>query len=130
MRLNGKFALTTAAGQGIGRAVAEAFAHEGARVLATDINPETLSSLTACETRVLDVTDAEAITALAGEIDTPDVLFNCAGFVHHGTILDCDDDAWRFSFELNVTSMYRMMRSVSFRAWWRGAPAASSTCRP
>ena len=111
MRLNGKFALTTAAGQGIGRAVSETFAREGARVLATDINPETLSSLTACETRMLDVTDADAIAALAEEIDTPDVLFNCAGFVHHGTILDCDDDAWQFSFELNVTSMYRMMRA-------------------
>ena len=111
MRLHGTFALTTAAGQGIGKAVSEAFAREGARVLATDINLETLSSVTACETRVLDVTDADAINALAQEIDTPDVLFNCAGFVDHGTILDCGDDVWRFSFELNVTSMYRMMRA-------------------
>lgn len=111
MRLRDAFAVTTAAGQGIGRAVAEAFSYAGARVLATDINSETLATVTACETRILDVTDANAINALVEDIDTPDILFNCAGFVHHGTILDCDEKTWQFSFELNVTSMYRMMRA-------------------
>jgi len=111
MRLRDSFAVTTAAGQGIGRAVAEAFSNAGARVLATDINSETLSTLTTCETRILDVTDANAINALVEDVGTPDILFNCAGFVHHGTILDCDEKNWQFSFDLNVTSMYRMMRA-------------------
>jgi 2-keto-3-deoxy-L-fuconate dehydrogenase len=110
-RLKGKTALITAAGQGIGRATAEAFIAEGARVIATDINEDLLASLTGCETRKLDVNDAAAITALAKEIGTVDVLFNCAGFVDGGTILDCDDKAWDFSFNLNVRSMYRMMRT-------------------
>jgi 2-keto-3-deoxy-L-fuconate dehydrogenase len=110
-RLSNKTALITAAGQGIGRATAEAFIREGARVIATDINQEQLATLTGCTTRRLDVTDAAAIAALAKDIGKVDVLFNCAGFVHHGTILDCDEQAWDFSFELNVRSMYRMMRA-------------------
>lgn len=110
-RLTNKTALVTAAGQGIGRATAEAFVREGARVIATDINQEQLGTLTGCTTRRLDVTDTAAIAALAKEIGKVDVLFNCAGFVHHGTILDCDEKAWDFSFELNVRSMYRMMRT-------------------
>lgn len=110
-RLTNKTALVTAAGQGIGRATAEAFVREGARVIATDINQEQLGTLTGCATRRLDVTDTAAIAALAKEIGKVDVLFNCAGFVHHGTILDCDEKAWDFSFELNVRSMYRMMRT-------------------
>jgi 2-keto-3-deoxy-L-fuconate dehydrogenase len=110
-RLSNKTALITAAGQGIGRATAEAFIREGARVIATDINQEQLVTLTGCTTRKLDVTDAAAIAALAKEIGKVDVLFNCAGFVHHGTILDCDEKAWDFSFDLNVRSMYRMMRA-------------------
>jgi 2-keto-3-deoxy-L-fuconate dehydrogenase len=110
-RLSNKTALITAAGQGIGRATAEAFIREGARVIATDINQEQLATLTGCTTRRLDATDTAAIAALAKDIGKVDVLFNCAGFVHHGTILDCDEQAWDFSFELNVRSMYRMMRA-------------------
>jgi 2-keto-3-deoxy-L-fuconate dehydrogenase len=110
-RLINRTALVTAAGQGIGRATAEAFVREGARVIATDINKEHLSSLAGCTTRVLDVTNAAAIAALAKEIGPVDILFNGAGFVHSGTILECDDAAWDFSFDLNVRAMYRMMRT-------------------
>jgi 2-keto-3-deoxy-L-fuconate dehydrogenase len=113
-RLQGKKALVTAAAQGIGRASAEAFAREGARVIATDVNAARLAELegvAGIETRVLNVLDAAAITAAAAEIGAVDVLFNCAGFVHHGTILDCDEDAWDFSMNLNVKAMYRMIRA-------------------
>lgn len=113
-RLAGKIALVTAAGQGIGRATAEAFLREGARVIATDINPETLAELAGlpgCTARRLDVTDGAAVQAAAAEIGRVDVLFNGAGFVHHGTILDCDDAAFDFSMNLNVRAMYRMMRA-------------------
>jgi 2-keto-3-deoxy-L-fuconate dehydrogenase len=110
-RLNGKTALVTAAAQGIGKATAETFAMEGADVYATDVNPHLLEQVEGCERRVLDVTDAQAIAALASDIGAVDVLFNCAGHVHHGTLLDCDESDWDFSFELNVKSMYRMIRS-------------------
>ena len=110
-RLVNKTALVTAAGQGIGRATAEAFAREGAHVIATDITEAQLATLSGCTTRRLDVTDAAAITALVREIGTIDVLFNCAGFVDTGTILECDEKAWDFSFDLNVRAMYRMMRA-------------------
>lgn len=110
-RLAGKTALITAAGQGIGRATVEAFVREGARVIATDINEAQLSTLTGCSTRRLDVTDAAAVAVLAREIGTIDVLFNCAGFVHAGTILECDEAAWDISFDLNVRAMYRTMRA-------------------
>jgi 2-keto-3-deoxy-L-fuconate dehydrogenase len=109
-RLQGKLALLTAAAAGIGRATAEAFVAEGARVIATDINLDGLKGL-AAETRRLDVRSTEAVAALAGEIGAIDVLFNCAGFVHHGTILDCSDADWDFSFDLNVKSMHRMIRA-------------------
>jgi 2-keto-3-deoxy-L-fuconate dehydrogenase len=110
-RLKGKTAVVTAAGQGIGRATAELFIQEGARVIATDIDPRLLASLDGCQTRQLDVTQADQIRALADDLGAIDVLFNCAGYVHDGSILDCDDEAWRFSFELNVASMYHTMRA-------------------
>lgn len=112
-RLDGKRAWVTAAAQGIGRETALAFAREGAQVLATDIDAEGLAALgTDVETRQLDVTDARAILALAAEVPGPDVLFNCAGYVHDGTILDCEEKDWDFSFDLNARSMYRMIRAV------------------
>jgi len=110
-RLEGKTALITAAAQGIGRASAELFAAEGARVIATDINIAALSELVSCETRKLDVLNSEEVIALSKEIGAVDILFNCAGYVHSGTILDCDEKDWNFSFDLNVTSMYRMIRT-------------------
>ncbi|MCB2054600.1 MAG: SDR family oxidoreductase [Geminicoccaceae bacterium] len=110
-RLAGKTALVTAAANGIGRASAELFAAEGARVIATDIDEKALGSLEGCEPRRLDVLDAQAIQNAAAEIGALDVLFNCAGFVHHGTILDCDEAAWDFSNDLNVRAMYRMCRA-------------------
>ena len=114
-RLKNKRTLITAAGQGIGLATALAFANEGAEVVATDINPDTLNSLSIenprIETRLLDVTKPEEIQQAAEETGPIDVLFNCAGFVHHGTILDCEENDWEFSFNLNVRSMYRMIRS-------------------
>jgi 2-keto-3-deoxy-L-fuconate dehydrogenase len=114
-RLAGKFALVTAAGQGIGRATAEAFAREGAKVIATDINDAALAELSripGCSARRLDVTDPQAIAGLVAEIGAPNVLFNGAGYVHSGSILDCDDAAWEFSFKLNVRSMYHLIRAV------------------
>jgi 2-keto-3-deoxy-L-fuconate dehydrogenase len=113
MRLQGKRALVTAAGQGIGRASALAMAYEGAHVIATDINAEALLTLESAglETRVLDVRDPASIRAAAQAIGPPDVLFNCAGFVGGGSILDCDEESWAFSLELNMTGMYRMIRA-------------------
>jgi len=114
-RLTGKTALVTAAGAGIGRATALAFAGEGAAVWATDINDEALASLAAEEpgltTRHLDATDGTAIAELAKELGTTDVLFNCAGMVPYGNILVCDEDTWDRTLSLNVTSMYRTIRA-------------------
>jgi len=114
-RLEKKFSLVTAAGNGIGRSTVIAFVNEGAKVLATDIDPESLASLKdecpEIETCLLDVTNPEAIGKIAREKGAVDVLFNCAGFVHHGTLLDCEENDWDFSFDLNVRSMYRMIRS-------------------
>lgn len=114
-RLSGKIALLTAAGQGIGRAIAEAFVREGARVIATDISAGLLEKLATdigCETAVLDVRDPAAITALAQRVGTVDVLVNAAGYVHAGSILDCDEAAFDFSVDLNVRAMYRLMRAT------------------
>ena len=114
-RLAGKTALVTAAGAGIGRATALAFAAEGASVLATDVDMAALESLKAeapsIDIALLDVRSDAASTALFSGGFSPNVLFNCAGFVHHGTILDCTADDWAFSFDLNVTSMYRLIRA-------------------
>jgi 2-keto-3-deoxy-L-fuconate dehydrogenase len=110
-RLKGKTALITAAGQGIGRATALAFLREGAQVIATDINMEQLSTLEGCRIHQLDVTDAAAITALAAEVGPIDILFNCAGFVDGGTILQCEESSWDFSMDLNVRPMYRLIRA-------------------
>jgi len=104
----------TAAGQGIGRATAEAFVREGARVIATDINEALLADLakaTGCETRRLDVTDANEVSAAAQAAGAVNILFNGAGYVHAGSILDCDETAFEFSFNLNVRAMYRVTRA-------------------
>ena len=111
-RLTGKTALCTAAGAGIGRATAERFAAEGARVIATDIDEEALASLKGVEARRLDVLDNAAVEALAHEIGGVDILFNCAGFVHAGTILEATEEEWDFAFDLNVKSMFRTIRAV------------------
>ncbi len=109
-RLAGKTVLVTAAGQGIGRASALRMAAEGAKVIATDINADALAGLDGMQTRVLNVRDQAAVAQAAAEI-APDALFNCAGFVAAGTILDCDEEQWAFSVDLNMTAMYRMCRA-------------------
>ena len=115
-RLSGKRCLITAAGAGIGRESALACAREGAHVLATDIDAAALASLaaenTAIEVRTLNVTDPAAIDALVADEPAFDVLFNCAGYVHQGSILECDEEAWRRSFSLNVDAMYRLCKAV------------------
>ena len=109
--LTGKTCVITAAAQGIGRATAERMTREGARVIATDINESELSKVQCAERRVLDVCDNNAIAAFAKDIGRADVLFNCAGFVHNGGILECEESDWDFSFALNAKSMYRMIRA-------------------
>ncbi len=113
-RLTGKRALVTAAAQGIGRATARAFAADGAQVVATDVNRDMLRELDGVpgvNTCLLDVTDNDAVLAVAAELGAMDVLFNCAGFVHHGGILECGESDWDFSFDLNVKSMYFTIRA-------------------
>jgi len=110
-RLAGKTAFITAAGQGIGRASAELFRDQGARVIATDRDEALLADLAGCTSRRLDVTDKAAIDALATELGAVDVLLNCAGYVHNGTILECDEAAWAASNDLNVTSMFRICKA-------------------
>jgi 2-keto-3-deoxy-L-fuconate dehydrogenase len=113
-RLAGKTAFITAAAQGIGRGAALAFAREGARVWATDVNAKALAELEGQDgirTRMLDATDEAAVARAAAEIGPVDVLFNCAGYVHHGTILECTPKDWDFSFTLNVKSMYLVTRA-------------------
>jgi 2-keto-3-deoxy-L-fuconate dehydrogenase len=111
-RLAGKKALITAAGQGIGRASALAYLREGAEVWATDLDEKKLEGLKGAKTRRLDVMDKGAIQALAKELGGVDVLLNCAGYVHHGTVLDTDDKAWQFSFDLNVRSMFWTIQAL------------------
>jgi 2-keto-3-deoxy-L-fuconate dehydrogenase len=113
-RLKGKTALVTASGQGIGRAVVEAFADEGARVIATDLNPALLDGLKGRPgvlVEKLDALDAASIAACARVHPDVDILFNAAGYVHHGSVLDCTEDQWDFAFDLNVRSMYRTIKA-------------------
>ena len=110
-RLAGKTALITGAAQGIGRASAELFAREGARVIAADLQPGACADVAGCEPRPLDVTDAAGVRALAEALGPIDVLFNCAGWVHAGTILECDDDAWDRSFTINARAMFHTIRA-------------------
>lgn len=111
-RLAGKTALITGAAQGIGRASAELFAAEGATVWATDRNLDALAGLEGCTLRALDVLDPAAIEAVIAEAGPLDALFNCAGVVASGTILDCSEEDWNFSFDLNVTALYRTIRAA------------------
>ena len=123
-RLAGKKTLITAAGQGIGRTTAELWAAEGAQVTASDINDDALAELNAIEgisALKLDVTDARAVETAMAAIGPLDVLFNCAGYVANGTILECDEDQWAFSNDLNVTAMYRMNRAFLPAMIARGA---------
>jgi 2-keto-3-deoxy-L-fuconate dehydrogenase len=113
-RLKGKRAFVTAAAAGIGRASAITFAREGATVIATDIDNKQLATLTkegVAEVARLDARDSAAVAAMAKQVGTVDVLLNAAGFVHHGTVLECSDDDWDFSFDLNVKSMHRTLRA-------------------
>jgi 2-keto-3-deoxy-L-fuconate dehydrogenase len=111
-RLAGKTALVTAAAQGIGRATAELFAAHGADVLATDTNTEALAELNGCRTAKLDVLLPDEIVRVVESAGTIDILFNCAGFVANGSVLDCTDEQWALSLSLNVTSMFRLVRAV------------------
>jgi len=115
-RLSGKHCLVTAAGAGIGRASALAFARQGATVLATDISADALSSLSSevgsLTTAVLDVTDSQQISRLIAANSAIDVLFNCAGYVHAGDILNTDETAWKRSFAINVDGMYHLCKAV------------------
>jgi 2-keto-3-deoxy-L-fuconate dehydrogenase len=111
-RLAGKTALITAAGQGIGRAIAETFAQQGASVVATDINATALGELSGVRTRVLDVRSPADIAAVSKDVGAVDVLVNCAGIVTNGSILESTEEEWAASFDINVTSMYRMIRAT------------------
>ena len=114
-RLKGKVAVVTAAGQGIGRAIAEAFIAEGATVIATDLDAAKLKGLKKANVFALDVRDTAKVNALAKDIikhfGAPDILANCAGYVHQGSLLECSEDDWDLSFDLNVKSMHRMLRA-------------------
>lgn len=122
-RLEGKTAVVTAAGQGIGRAIAEAFIAEGATVWATDLDAGKLAGLTGATARSLDVRSSEAVNALAHETGPIDILVNAAGYVHHGSVLECSDDDWDFSMDINVKSMHRTVKAFVPGMLERGAAA-------
>ena len=115
-RLEGKKIVVTAAGQGIGKATAIAFHNEGAHVIATDLNEKTLADLNKeypnIKIKTLDSTDNKAILDFVKTLDEVNVLFNAVGYVHHGTILDCEEKDWDFSFDVNIKSMYFMCRAI------------------
>jgi 2-keto-3-deoxy-L-fuconate dehydrogenase len=131
-RLTGKIALVTAAGQGIGRATAIAFSDEGASVWATGINQQSLAALSqdrpAIRTRRLDIRETREVEGVAAELGALDVQFNCAGFVHHGTVLECSEEDWDFSFDVNVKSMYRICRAF-LPGMLQAGKGASLICR-
>jgi 2-keto-3-deoxy-L-fuconate dehydrogenase len=110
-RLKGKRAVVTAAANGIGRAIAEFFVTEGATVWATDINDKALADIKRAKRAKLDVLSTDAVNAFAKDVGTIDILVNAAGYVHHGSVLECDEAAWDFSMDLNVKSMHRMIRA-------------------
>ena len=110
-RLKGKVAVVTAAGQGIGRAIAEAFVKEGATVYATDVDRAKLEGLARAKKSKLDVTSTRAVDAFAAKVGKIDILVNVAGYVHHGTVLDCSEKDWDFSFDLNVKAMHRSIKA-------------------
>ena len=114
-RVAGKIVVVTAAGAGIGRAIAEAFVREGATVHATDLRDDAVKTITGAHAAKLDVTSDDAVREYAARIGAIDILVNCAGYVHHGTILDCTDKEWDFAFDLNVRSMHR-----TIKAWMPG----------
>ncbi len=114
-RLEGKRALVTAAAQGIGRSMAECFAFEGAQVFATDVNLDKLTELNSVDgisTRYLDVLDTKVVNSIIGEIGPVQILASCTGFVHHGSILECEEEDFRYSMDLNVGGAYRVIRAV------------------
>lgn len=112
LRLTGKRAVVTAAGQGIGLAIAERFRDEGAEVVALDRDGDALARIGGVDTIAIDLTDADAVVAVARDLGTVDVLANIAGYVHAGTILDCEERDWQLSFDLNVHAMYRLSRGL------------------
>jgi 2-keto-3-deoxy-L-fuconate dehydrogenase len=115
-RLQGKVALVTAAGQGIGRAIAESFVKEGGKVIATDVAEDKVGNLNAAKRLKLDVRAQDSVDAIAklvaSEFGALDILVNCAGYVHNGSVLDCSDKDWDFSFDLNVKSMHRTIKAL------------------
>jgi 2-keto-3-deoxy-L-fuconate dehydrogenase len=120
-RLKGKVAVVTAAGHGIGRAIAEAYVAEGATVWATDVDVAKLEGIAKAKKRKLDVLSDKQVANFAEKVGPVDILVNAAGYVHHGTVLECDDKAWDFSFDLNVRSMHRMIKNFLPGMLERGA---------